>query len=176
MPCEKVSSGRIAGLSFLVPRSPLWSRKSTVILLLLMVCPNSIWTQGQGWKSEVSFIARRDFPVDGFSGTFAVGDFNGDERPDVAVVKSNSVSVLLNRGHGSYEQGKDMTVGSSPNSMAVGDFNGDGQLDLAVGCSDSILVLLGNGDGTFQPPRSFTAGAFLAPWLWATSMLTGEPM
>jgi len=50
----------------------------------------------------VSFIARRDFGAGGTPTSVAVGDFNGDGRPDLAVANSaynsgsNNVSVLIN--------------------------------------------------------------------------------
>jgi hypothetical protein len=93
----------------------------------------------------------------------AVGDFNGDGLLDLAVADygSNSVSVLLGNGDGSFQVPLNFAAGSKPASVAVGDFNGDGQLDLAVAnyvFGGSVSVLLGNGDGTFQAPLNFDAG------------------
>ena len=47
---------------------------------------------------EVSFIARRDFGAGRAPYSVAVGDFNGDGKPDLAVVNgySANVSVLIN--------------------------------------------------------------------------------
>jgi hypothetical protein len=81
----------------------------------------------------------------------AVGDFNGDGKPDLALAngKSNSVSVLLNmtvQGATvpSFSFQTTFATGSGPNSVAVGDFNGDGKPDLAIanGNSNSVSVLL----------------------------------
>ena len=46
----------------------------------------------------VSFIARREFDAGGGPRSVAVGDFNGDGLPDLAVANgdSNNVSVLIN--------------------------------------------------------------------------------
>jgi hypothetical protein len=51
-------------------------------------------THAQG----VSFLARRDYPVGASPSSVAVGDFNGDGVPDLAVANydSDSVSVLIN--------------------------------------------------------------------------------
>ena len=91
---------------------------------------------------------------------FAVGDFNGDGKPDLAAVSFNSVNVLLNRGGGIFNAAVNYPAGYGPTSVAVGDFNGDGYSDLAVASSanGTINILLGNGDGTFRSPASFSAG------------------
>jgi len=46
----------------------------------------------------VSFIARRDFGAGRAPYSVAVGDFNGDGKPDLAVANwvSNNVSILIN--------------------------------------------------------------------------------
>ncbi len=65
----------------------------------------------------------------------AVGDFNGDGIPDLAVPNpgSNNVSILLGDGNGGFAPaGSPVAVGSAPIGVAVGDFNGDGIADLAV--------------------------------------------
>src|SRR5213082_390700 len=63
-----------------------------------------------------------------------VGDFNGDGKQDLAVtnVTTNSVSILLGNGNGTFGAPATFPVGSTPTSVAVGDFNGDGNQDLAV--------------------------------------------
>ena len=84
----------------------------------------------------------------------AIGDFNGDGNPDLAVVNfDSSVSVLLGKGDGTLFQAPvTYSVGPNPNSIVTLDLNGDGKLDLAVYNygSNTISGLLGMGDGTFQ--------------------------
>jgi Bacterial Ig-like domain (group 3)/FG-GAP-like repeat/FG-GAP repeat len=113
--------------------------------------------------SGVSFSAPVPYAVGQGPFSVAVGDFNGDGKPDMAVVNvfSNSVSVLLGNGDGTFHMAKNFAVGDQPSSLAVGDFNGDGKLDLVVANehSNNVSVLLGNGDGTFQPAQNFFAGA-----------------
>jgi PKD repeat protein len=93
----------------------------------------------------------------------AVGDFNGDGRQDLAVASdfSNTVSVLLGKGDGTFQTPVNYAAGSDADSVAVGDFNGDGRQDLAVANagSNSVSVLLGKGDGTFQTPINYAVGS-----------------
>ncbi|MFZ0792469.1 MAG: FG-GAP-like repeat-containing protein [Candidatus Korobacteraceae bacterium] len=97
------------------------------------------------------------------SASVAVGDFNGDGKPDLVVTNygSANVSVLLGNGDGTFQTAVNYRVGSVPTSVAVGDFNGDGKLDLAVSneSSNDVSVLLGNGDGTFQAAVNYAAGS-----------------
>ena len=110
----------------------------------------------------VSFIARRDFAAGGNPISVAVGDFNGDGILDLAVANSgsNTISVLLGNGDGTFQTAMNFGVGMNPFSVAVGDFNGDGILDVAVAnnSSSTVSVLLGNGDGTFQTAMNFGVG------------------
>jgi len=111
----------------------------------------------------VSFLPPASFSVAGEAVSVAVGDFNGDAKPDLAVANGNdshTISVLLGNGDGTFQPAKDFGVGNSPSSVAVTDFNDDGKLDLAVAnyFSSTVSVLLGNGDGTFGAARAFSVG------------------
>ena len=56
------------------------------------------------------------------------------KKQDLAVANqgSNTVSILLGAGNGTFGSKIDWTTGSAPESVAVGDFNRDGKPDLAV--------------------------------------------
>jgi hypothetical protein len=92
----------------------------------------------------------------------AVGDFLHNGLLDLAVANpgSNTVSVLLGNGDGTFQPRVDYTVGAAPVSVAASDL-GNGQVDLVVANHDSsnVSVLVGNGDGTFQPARTIDVKA-----------------
>ena len=95
-----------------------------------------------------------------YGSPFAIGDFNGDGKPDLVTISNNSVNILLNTGNGVFGVPANYFAWYGPTSVVTGDFNGDGNVDLAVGSSGggTIAILLGNGDGTFRAPVSFNAG------------------
>jgi len=101
-----------------------------------------------------SFGAKTNFDTGSTPVSVAVGDFNGDGNPDLAVANqgSQSVSILLGTGTGSFGAKVDFGAGSFPVSVAVGDFNGDGALDLAVANlgSATVSILLNTGPIDFS--------------------------
>jgi FG-GAP repeat. len=99
----------------------------------------------------------------------ATADFNHDGLLDVVTTdSSNTVSVLLANGDGTFQPAVKYTV-PSPKNPAVADFNRDGKLDLAIWSSFSTVVMLGNGDGTFKAPIAASAqgGAQAVGSRWA---------
>jgi hypothetical protein len=83
----------------------------------------------------------------------AVGDFNGDGKPDLAISNfaANTASILLNNGNGTFQSHVDYPTGTNPGPISTGDFRGNGILDLAIVDYDTVSILLGNGNGTFTP-------------------------
>jgi hypothetical protein len=113
-------------------------------------------------NGDGTFQTARNFATAGIIVSVAVGDFNGDGRPDLALHSVGGVSVLLGNGDGTFQDARNFLIAGSTSlqSMAVGDFNGDGRLDLVLTHYDgNVSVLLGNGDGTFQDARTFSAGS-----------------
>jgi hypothetical protein len=110
-------------------------------------------------KGDGTFEAAGSYDVWYRANSLAVGDFNGDGRPDLAVATYYSVNILIGNGDGTFQALQYYySAGFNPSSVTVSDFNGDGKLDLAVADSSGVSILLGKGDGTFQAPQSYTVG------------------
>ena len=93
----------------------------------------------------------------------AVGDFNGDGLPDLAVWgiyaagNTSEVMIYLGKGNGTFTYSNTYAAPNSANfnpgtnSLCVADFNGDGKLDLAALTPyNGVYIYLGIGNGTFQ--------------------------
>jgi hypothetical protein len=78
--------------------------------------------------------------------TVAVADFNGDGIPDLVTANagSNTISLLLGRGHGGFATAHNFAAGTDPLAAVIGDYNGDGIPDLAVpnNTTASVTILL----------------------------------
>lgn len=109
-----------------------------------------------------SFLPAKIYPAGRDARAVAVGDLDGDGKPDLATANhhSDSVSVLLNAGRGSFRTRRDYLVAAGPLSVAVADLNADGKLDVltASASAAAVSVLLNKGNGTFEPRRNYPTG------------------
>jgi hypothetical protein len=126
---------------------------STLLAALLLVPTALAGTAMAQAQAQVSFGLAANVATGDGPASVAVGDFNGDGNPDLAVANqlANTVSVLLgSAGGGFIRQTPDLAVGGFPTSVAVGDFNGDQDLDLVVANGfGSVSVLLGGNGASF---------------------------
>ncbi len=119
----------------------------------------------------VSF-AKSDFITGSTPTSVATGDFDQDGDLDLAVARqiSNTVSILLGNGDGTFGLQTDFATGPAPRWVVTGDFNADGKLDLATANigSNTVSILLGNGDGSFGTKTDLIVGG--SPF----SVVTGD--
>jgi hypothetical protein len=114
-----------------------------------------------------------------YSTAAAVGDLNGDGKPDLVVTlmgyagDEGVIDVFLGNGDGTFTLDEWYPSGAEfASSVKLADLNGDGKLDMVVsncgtdmpgfcptGTDGVIAIFLGNGDGTFQAPILYDAGA-----------------
>ena len=124
--------------------------------------------------TTASFAPQHPFATGSGPNSVSMGDFNGDGKPDLAVVNggSVSVSVLLNTtapgaSTPTFVPQTQFTTGRGPNSVSIGDINGDGRPDLAIVNfgSNSVSVLLnttatGATTPSFAPQAQFKTDSF----------------
>jgi hypothetical protein len=115
---------------------------------------------------------RRHHPAGKMATGVAIGDLNGDGKPDLAVADfgpgAADVAVMFGNGDGTFQTAVKYPAVNGADSVVMGDFNGDGNLDLAVSSNavgpsgagaGSVTVLLGRGDGTFRNSMVYGAGS-----------------
>jgi len=118
--------------------------------------------RGNGSFATAVNYAAGEYPV-----RLAIGDMNGDQTPDLAVVNAGkapeykrNVSLLLGLGNGTFENAKHYIAGYFPNSIAISDVDDDQAPDLIVanGTAGAVTVLKGVGDGTVLAAAEHAVG------------------
>ena len=96
-------------------------------------------------------------------------DINKDQKFDIVSVNSkfNSISTLMGRGDGTFEDGRMYPTGkdSHPSSVTSGDLNNDGWVDLVVvnEGTNNIGILFGFNYSTFRSPEAYSSDDNLGP-------------
>jgi hypothetical protein len=86
----------------------------------------------------------------------AVGDFDSDGAPDLAIAASTPtdgyVGIFLAKDKAAFAPPTYYPIGPNPQAIAVADLDNDGRLDLAIttgGNPGNVYILLGDGRGGF---------------------------
>jgi hypothetical protein len=98
-------------------------------------------TSTPGSITTSSFGPRVDFSVGGWGNTVAIGDLDGDGKPDLAVVTQlpdhlsifKNISTPGNLTTSSFAARVDYPAGYNPNGIVIGDLSGDGRPDIVFG-------------------------------------------
>jgi FG-GAP-like repeat/FG-GAP repeat len=119
-------------------------------------------------RGDGTFGSRGDYATAPDPGSIAIEDLDGDGEPDVVTANTPednldaaTVSVLLNKGNGTFRARRDYPTGPYNKSVALADLNGDGKADIVTanhGGNGSVSVLLNKGDGTFEPRHDYRVG------------------
>ena len=102
--------------------------------------------------NTISLATKIDI-VTGINPSFlAIGDLDGDGKPDLAVTNSNSNTVSVFRnvsklGALAFNTKVDFATGSSPQGLAISDLDGDNRADLAIAnnTNSSLSILINSG-------------------------------
>ncbi len=87
---------------------------------------------------SLNFAPKVDFSTgisSGNSYSIAIGDIDGDGKPDIAVTNANTISILRNTstiGSVNFAANVYFNTGVNPSSVSMGDIDGDGKPDIVV--------------------------------------------
>jgi gliding motility-associated-like protein len=133
----------------------------------------SIFLNTSSGSGNVNFSPKVDFATGQQPNAVSIGDFDGDDKPDLVVVNlgDHDISILRNLSTGTgdinFDTKIDYATGNTPRHVSIGDLDGDGKPDLAVANDDvgptSIFrnASTGVGDINFSTQPDVMAGSGL---------------
>jgi gliding motility-associated-like protein len=152
-------------------------------------------TSTRGSISTTSFAPYVDIPAtaqNGASHGLAIGDLDGDGKPDLAVANGNgrSISILRNTATSgsittaSFAPKVEIVVGNTtiqPTQIVIGDLDGDGKPDVAYANYNSAICVFRNIStsgsltaASFAPKVEFPVGTTVLPYGLAIGDLDGD--
>ena len=98
-----------------------------------------------------------------FPTRLAIGDFNGDGKPDLAASLTNNsgmqyISIAYNSGTHTFSAGPKLNLPNEPAYFVAGDFNRDGYSDFAVLDGNDVDIYLNRKNGSYSGPISYHVG------------------
>ena len=137
-------------------------------------------------KGRFALAGGTNIPVPASPFGIAIGDFNGDHRPDIAIVhysgqaadrSRNGLSVLYGRGDGTFTltTGSPFAVGHYPPTVVAGDLDGDGIDDIVIPnhMDNTITIYLGGKEG-IRPANGSPVAVGHGPQCVAIGDLNGD--
>ncbi len=107
-----------------------------------------------------NFQSAQEFHFDFNGAVWQIRSADLDQDGDLDLITTNidnSVSVLLNRGNGTYRDPDFYVVNDTPQKLSILDLDGDNYPDLFVSNAEAshASILFGNGDGTFVAAHGY---------------------
>ncbi len=104
----------------------------------------------------------REYEVGDRPRSVIIEDLDADGDFDLAVLNEGmgSISVVLNRGDGTFDNGDFYDTGYDPKSIAAGDLDNDRDVNLITTnqLDDEVSIFFNHGDGTFAKGVRFGIG------------------
>ena len=122
---------------------------------------------------------RSDLPIrTGQPWSAAIGDINGDRKPDVAAThhEQSKLTVMLGDGAGHFKEAPSspFDLGRNAFQVILADVNRDGRLDAQAAAGEGVLVMLGDGSGAFKPAPGSPFPAGRGVWRFAVADINGD--
>ena len=133
-------------------RSRAWDLAATAASFLLLLASGC--TKQDPYVPPDLFYYFASYKVGKNPTTVTPTDVNQDGFTDLVTTNmgSNTLSILLGNGDGTFGEQVELSVCKEPRSLALGLFNSDPFPDVVLACSgaDEVAILFGRADGKFQ--------------------------
>jgi len=111
---------------------------------------------------EISRLEKQPLVIGHSAYSLAVGDWNGDQRPDIAYTTDGDKLVLRTQSKpGDWSQKKEFVLDSTADDSEVllsVDLNADQKQDLALLTDTRLMVWLQKKPGTWNEPKTYVLG------------------
>jgi hypothetical protein len=152
------------------PSRPLWvtvgdfNNDSRLDIVIVNYGTNSIgvtfgYGDGNFTSQRILSTAYDSLPFSAF-----VGDFNNDNKLDIAVTNygTHNIAIFLGDGNGTFSTPRTSStgIGSQPYAIAIAYINNNTKLDIVVANygTDNVCVLFGYGNGKFVIQDTYPTG------------------
>lgn len=108
----------------------------------------------------------------------AIGDVNGDTKPDVVAThhEQSALTVLLGDGAGHFAEGpkSPFDFGRSAFKVILADVNRDGRVDALAAAGEGVRIMLSDGRGNFKPAPGSPFLTGRGVWRLAVTDMNGD--
>jgi hypothetical protein len=108
----------------------------------------------------------------------AIGDVNGNKKPDIVVTHhdQNALTVLLGDGTGHFTEapGSPFDFGRNAFQVVLADVNRDGRLDALAAAGEGVRIMLSDGRGNFKPAPGSPFLTGRGVWRLAAADMNGD--